>query len=131
MEIAWEDLRPTKILTREAFDNGIVCDMAIGGSTNAIIHLIAIAGRAGIKLPLDRFDELSRKTPVIANLRPAGEFLMEDFYDAGGLLGLLNRLGSLLKLECGTVNGGGPAITPASPSPTLYGFGQACARPSL
>ena len=59
--------------------------MAIGGSTNAIIHLIAMAGRAGIKLPLERFDEISQRTPVIANLRPSGEYLMEDFYDAGGL----------------------------------------------
>jgi dihydroxy-acid dehydratase len=105
IEIAWVDLRPTHLLTKEAFDNAITCDMAIGGSTNAIIHLIAMAGRAGIKLPLDRFDELSHRTPVLANLRPAGEFLMEDFYDAGGLGGLLNRLSPLLKLDCPTING--------------------------
>jgi dihydroxy-acid dehydratase len=105
VEIAWDDLRPSRLLTPAAFDNAIVCDMAIGGSTNAIIHLIAMAGRAGIKLPLDRFDDLSHRTPVIANLRPAGEFLMEDFYDAGGLLGLLARLAPLLNLDCPTVNG--------------------------
>ena len=85
VEMVWEDLKPSDILTPEAFDNAIAVDMAIGGSTNAIIHLIAMAGRAGIKLPLERFDEISQKIPVIANLRPSGEFLMEDFYDAGGL----------------------------------------------
>jgi dihydroxy-acid dehydratase len=105
VEIAWQDIKPSRLLTASGFDNAIVCDMAIGGSTNAIIHLIAMAGRAGIKIPLDRFDELSHKTPVIANLRPAGEYLMEDFYDAGGLLGLLNRLSPLLKLDCPTING--------------------------
>jgi dihydroxy-acid dehydratase len=104
VEMVWEDLRPSDILTREAFDNGITVDMAIGGSTNAIIHLIAMAGRAGIKLPLDRFDELSHRTPVVANIRPSGEFLMEDFYD-GGLRALMNRIRSLLNVDCITVNG--------------------------
>jgi dihydroxy-acid dehydratase len=79
--------------------------MAIGGSTNAIIHLVAMAGRAGVKLPLERFDQISQRTPVIANLRPAGEFLMEDFYDAGGLRALLGRIPDLLHLDCLTVNG--------------------------
>jgi dihydroxy-acid dehydratase len=79
--------------------------MAIGGSTNAIIHFIAMAARAGIKLPLDRFDEISQRTPVIANLRPSGEFLMEDFYEAGGLPALLNRIRDRLNLDCRTVNG--------------------------
>jgi dihydroxy-acid dehydratase len=105
VEMAWADLKPSDILSPEAFDNALVCDMAIGGSTNAIIHLIALAGRAGIKLPLQRFDEISQRTPVLANLRPAGEFLMEDFYDAGGLPALLNQVKSLLKLDCPTVNG--------------------------
>jgi len=105
VEIAWENFKPSRLISPAAIDNAITCDMAIGGSTNAIIHLVAIAGRAGIKLPLERFDELSHRTPVIANLRPAGEFLMEDFYDAGGLVGLLNQLGSLLNLKCPTING--------------------------
>src|SRR5688572_19062858 len=105
VEMVWEDLKPSDILTAQAFDNAITVDMAIGGSTNAIIHLIAMAGRAGIKLPLERFDEISQRTPVIANLRPSGEFLMEDFYDAGGLRGLLSHIRQLLHAECRSVNG--------------------------
>jgi dihydroxy-acid dehydratase len=105
VEMAWEDLKPSELLTAKAFDNAITVDMAIGGSTNAIIHLIAMAGRAGIKLPLDRFDEISHRTPVIANLRPSGEYLMEDFYDAGGLPGLLNRIRDLLHTDCLTCTG--------------------------
>lgn len=105
VDMVWEDLRPTKILTATAFDNAIVADMALAGSTNAIIHLLALAGRAGVSLPLERFDMISRTTPVIANLRPAGEFLMEDFYDAGGVPALLSRLRSLLSLDCLTVSG--------------------------
>ena len=105
VEMAWEDLKPSKILTKESFDNAIAVDMAIGGSTNAIIHLIAMAARAGIKLPLERFDEISQRTPVIANLRPSGEFLMEDFYDAGGLRALLNRMREHLHVTCQTVGG--------------------------
>jgi dihydroxy-acid dehydratase len=79
--------------------------MAIGGSTNAIIHLVALAGRAGIKLDLKTFDEISHRTPMIANLRPSGQYLMEDFYYAGGLRALLKQLGNLLKTECLTVSG--------------------------
>ncbi len=105
VEIAWENLRPSDILTAESFDNAITVDMAIGGSTNAIIHLIALARRAGFELPLQRFDEISHRTPVIANLRPSGEFLMEDFYDAGGLLALLNRIRAMLQTNCPTING--------------------------
>ncbi|QOV88198.1 L-arabinonate dehydratase [Humisphaera borealis] len=105
VELVWQDLRPSKLLAREAFDNAITVDMAIGGSTNAIVHLIAMAGRAGIKLPLERFDELSQRTPVVANLRPSGEYLMEDFYDAGGLPALLNRIRHLLHTDVITVNG--------------------------
>ncbi len=105
VEMVWEDLRITDVLTRNAFDNAITVDMAIGGSTNAIIHLVAMAGRAGIKLPLDRFDEISHRTPVIANLRPSGEYLMEDFYDAGGLPVLLSRIKPLLELDAPTITG--------------------------
>jgi dihydroxy-acid dehydratase len=79
--------------------------MALGGSTNAIIHLIAMAGRAGALLDLDRFDALSRRTPFLANIRPSGKFLMEDFFYAGGLPGVLNRLKDLLHVDCQTVNG--------------------------
>ena len=80
--------------------------MAIGGSTNAIIHLVAMAGRCGLKLPLERFDEISRTTPVLANIRPSGAFLMEDFYYAGGLRALMARdCGTCLHLDCLTVNG--------------------------
>ncbi len=105
VEIAWENLRPSDILTAESFDNAITADMAIGGSTNAIVHVIALARRAGVPLGMDRFDEISRRTPLIANLRPCGEHLMEEFYNAGGLRALLAQLGDLLNLDCRTVNG--------------------------
>src|SRR4051812_9792532 len=105
VQMVWQDIKPSELLTAKAFDNAITVDMAIGGSTNAIIHLIAMAGRAGVKLPLDRFDEISHRTPVVANLRPSGEYLMEDFYDAGGLPGLLNRIKDLLHTDCLTCSG--------------------------
>jgi dihydroxy-acid dehydratase len=79
--------------------------MSHGGSTNSIIHLIAMAGRVGAKLDLDRFDALSRRTPLLANIRPSGKYLMEDFYYAGGLRGLMARLKDLLNPDCVTVNG--------------------------
>src|SRR5262245_57163982 len=105
VEMVWEDLKPRDILTEASFDNAITADMAIGGSTNAIIHLIALAGRAGYQLGLKRFDEISLRTPMIANLRPSGEFLMEDFYYAGGLRALLKQLSDSLQLDCLTVSG--------------------------
>ena len=105
VEMVWEDLRPRDILTTEAFENAVTVAMALGGSTNAIIHLIAMAGRAGASLDLDRFDHLSRRTPFLANIRPSGKFLMEDFYYAGGLRGLLRRMADLLHTGCVTVNG--------------------------
>jgi len=105
VENVWKGLNPSRFVSKEAFHNAIVADMAIGGSTNAIVHLIAMAGRAGIKLPLGDFDAISRKTPRLADLRPAGRFLMEDFYFAGGLPALLNQLTDLLHGECLTVNG--------------------------
>jgi dihydroxy-acid dehydratase len=97
--------KPSEILTARAFDNAIRADMAIGGSTNAIIHLVAIAGRAGVALPLTRFDELSRTTPFLVNVRPSGKYLMEDFFYAGGLPAVLRRLLPLLHGEAPTVNG--------------------------
>jgi dihydroxy-acid dehydratase len=105
VEMVWEDLTPREILTTKAFENAVTTAMALGGSTNAIIHLIAMAGRAGAELDLDRFDALSRRTPLLGNIRPSGQFLMEDFYYAGGLRGLLSRLGDVLHTECTTVNG--------------------------
>jgi dihydroxy-acid dehydratase len=106
VDMVWDDLKPRDLLTREAFDNAIVTLMALGGSTNAIVHLVAMAGRAGLKLPLERFNEISAKTPVLANIRPSGtKYLMEDFYYAGGLRALLAELKDLLTLSCGTVNG--------------------------
>jgi L-arabonate dehydrase len=105
MEMVSEDLRPSKILTADAFDNAIRADMAIGGSTNAIIHLVAIAGRAGVPLPLDRFDELSRTTPFLLNVRPSGKYLMEDFFYAGGLPVVLKELLPLLHRDALTVTG--------------------------
>jgi len=105
VDLVWEDLRPSHILTGDAFANAITIDMALSGSTNAIIHLIAMAGRAGVKIDLDLFDCISRRTPVLANLRPAGKYLMEDFHDAGGLPAVLWRLRDLLTLDCLTVSG--------------------------
>jgi len=106
VEMVWEDLKPRDILTAKSFDNAIVTLMAMGGSTNALIHLIAMAGRAGIKLPIERYNEFSAKTPLLANVRPSGDkYLMEDFYYAGGLRALLAELKDLLNLDCRTVNG--------------------------
>ena len=106
VDMVWQDLKPRDILDARAFDNAIVTLMALGGSTNAIVHLVAMAGRAGIKLPLERFNDISARTPVLANIRPSGkEFLMEDFYYAGGLRALLNELRDLLHLDCRTANG--------------------------
>ena len=100
-----QDLRPSKIMTQEAFENAIRTLHALGGSTNAIIHLTAIAGRLGIELPLTLYDDMSRTTPFILNLKPSGEFLMEDFFYAGGLPALLNELRPLLHTDAMTVTG--------------------------
>jgi dihydroxy-acid dehydratase len=105
VEMVWEDLKPSDILSKESFDNAITADMALGGSTNAIVHIIALAGRAGISLDLDYFDEISRRTPVVANLRPSGKYLMDDFFEAGGLGALLARISDLLHLDCRTASG--------------------------
>lgn len=105
VENVWQDRKPSQIASMEAFENAIVTDMAIGGSTNAIVHLVAMAGRAGLKLPLEKFDEISQRVPFILDVRPSGRFLMEDFYYAGGLRALLKQLESLLHLDCLTVNG--------------------------
>jgi dihydroxy-acid dehydratase len=105
VDMVWEDLKPRDFLTTASFDNAVTAVLAIGGSTNALVHLVALARRAGIPLTLDRFDELSRKTPLVANIRPAGKYLMEDFFYAGGLRALLATIGDKLALDARTVNG--------------------------
>jgi dihydroxy-acid dehydratase len=105
VEMVWEDLTPDKILTPAAFDNAIRVHMALGGSTNAIIHVIAMARRAGIALDMQRFDDISREVPVIANITPSGKYLMEDFYFAGGLRALMGEMKDMLDLSCITVSG--------------------------
>ena len=95
VEMAWEDLTPDQILTREAFEDAAATVLALGGSTNALIHLIAMAGRCGVPLTLDDFDVIARRVPVLANIRPGGSYLMEDFYYAGGLPALLGRLATV------------------------------------
>jgi dihydroxy-acid dehydratase len=105
VEMVWEDLTPQRVLTPAAFDNAIRVHMAMGGSTNAIIHVVAMARRAGLALDMKRFDEISREVPVLANVRPSGEFLMEDFFYAGGLRALMAELRDKLDLSCLTVTG--------------------------
>jgi dihydroxy-acid dehydratase len=105
VENVWNDLKPSDIFTRQSVENGITIDMAIGGSTNAIVHIVAMAGRAGIKLELDEFDIISQRTPLLADIRPAGRFLMEDFYLGGGLRALMNQIPDLLHGNCVTANG--------------------------
>ncbi|MFS2203173.1 L-arabinonate dehydratase [Variovorax sp. Varisp36] len=106
VDMVWEDWTPAKMLTRASFENGIACAMAMGCSTNAIVHLIAMSRRAGHAVSLDAFDDFSRRVPVIANIRPSGDaYLMEDFFYAGGLPAMLERIRGHLKTEALTVNG--------------------------
>jgi dihydroxyacid dehydratase/phosphogluconate dehydratase len=106
VDMVWQELGPLQVLSRDSFHNGIACAMAMGCSTNAIIHLIAISRRAGHALTLDDFDAASRKVPVIANIRPSGDtWLMEDFFYAGGLPAMLQRLREHLYTGALTVNG--------------------------
>ena len=105
VELAEEGVRPSRIMTEGAFENAIRVFAALGGSTNAVIHLSAIAGRLGIPLPLLKFDELAHTTPTIANLQPSGRYLMEDFYYAGGLLAVMKEILPLLHGGEITVNG--------------------------
>src|SRR5437867_3161044 len=105
VDMVWEDLKPRDFLTEASFDNAITTVLALGGSTNSVVHLIAVARRAGVALTLDRFDALARRTPLVANIRPAGKFLMEDFFYAGGLRAVLNDISDLLALNEQTVNG--------------------------
>ncbi|MYD09802.1 MAG: dihydroxy-acid dehydratase [Chloroflexi bacterium] len=105
VQMVKDDLRLSKILTRAAFKNAIVVNAAIGGSTNVILHLLAIAGRIGVELELDDFDRLGANVPLLVNLKPAGEFLMEEFYYAGGLPVVLQNLARLIDLDALTVTG--------------------------
>jgi dihydroxy-acid dehydratase len=105
VHMVWDDLKLSDILTRAAFTNAVTTVLALGGSTNAIIHLIAMAGRAQVPLSLDDFEALSRRTPLLANIRPSGKYLMEDFFYAGGLPALLRNLGDLLDTSALTANG--------------------------
>ena len=105
VEMVKEDLKISKILTREAFENAIIINAAVGGSTNFIIHLLAIAGRIGVKLNLKEFDTLGSKIPLLVNLMPSGKFLMEDFFDAGGLPFVIKQLKEHLHNSAITVNG--------------------------
>ena len=99
VEMVWEDLKPRDILTEKSFDNAIKVLMALGGSTNGLIHVIAMAGRAGINIALERFEEIGQRTPYLVNMRPSGKYLMEDFYYAGGLAGMLEGMRKLLDVD--------------------------------
>jgi dihydroxy-acid dehydratase len=105
VELAREELRPSRILTAEAFDNAITLLMAIGGGTNAVIHLLALAGRVDVPLTLERFHELSKRTPLLANVRPSGEHLVEQLHHAGGIRAVLNELAQLIHGNALTVTG--------------------------
>ena len=105
VQMVKDDVRPSTILTRQAFENAILTHAAIGGSTNAVVHLLALAGRVGVPLELKDFDELAREVPLLVNLMPSGKYLMEDFCYAGGLPAVFNELGSLMRREAMTVSG--------------------------
>jgi len=105
VDMVWEDLKPSDIITPKAIDNAVTTCLALSGSTNAIVHMIALARRAGVDLTLARYDEITRHTPVLANIRPTGKYLMEDFYYAGGLRAMLKELGDLIDGTQLTVNG--------------------------
>jgi dihydroxy-acid dehydratase len=105
VEMVKEDLKPSDILTRRAFENAVIVNAAIGGSTNFVIHLLAIAGRIGVPLELKDFDRFSAGVPLIANVQPSGKYFMEDLFYAGGLQAVLNELDSLLNKDAVTANG--------------------------
>jgi dihydroxy-acid dehydratase len=105
VEMVHEDLRMSRILTREAFENAVRVVGAIGGSTNAVVHLLAIAGRMGVDFKLEDWDKLGRDVPCLVNLMPSGKYLMEDFYYAGGLPAVIRELGDLIRRDALTVNG--------------------------
>lgn len=100
-----EDLKPSDVMTRASFENAILTLAAIGGSTNAVVHLLAIAGRLGVELSLDDFDRIGSRIPLLVNLQPSGKFLMEDFHRAGGLAAVFAELGNALNSKAMTVTG--------------------------
>ena len=105
VEMVHEDLRMSRIVTRRAVENAIVVNAAIGGSTNFVVHLLAIAGRLGVELDLEDFDRLGHDVPLMVNLMPSGKYLMEDFYYAGGVPAVIRELGALVHRDCVTANG--------------------------
>lgn len=105
VDLAVQQVRPLQLLTRESFLNALITQLTLSGSTNAIVHMIAMAGRAGHRITLDDYDAISKRVPVLADLRPSGKYLMEDFYNAGGLPALLQQLKDVLHLNANTVNG--------------------------
>jgi dihydroxy-acid dehydratase len=120
VRLAQAGTKPSQIMTREAFENAVRILMAVGGSTNAVIHLIAIAGRLGIKLSMAMFDEVGKETPIVANLRPAGKYQMQEFFHAGGAPAVMKELSDMLHLDQRTVTGKtiGENIEEAAVSPT-------------
>ena len=124
VEMVHEDLRISQILTRKAFENAIRVNAAIGGSSNAVLHLLAMAGRVGVKLELDDFDRLGHDLPLLVDLMPSGRFLMEDFYYAGGIPAVVRELAELIHRDVMTANGktmgaeygGGAVLEPGSDS---------------
>src|SRR6185369_12861508 len=105
VDMVREDLRMSKILTKDAFENAIMVNGAIGGSTNAVVHLLAVAGRIGVQLSLDDWDRLGHDMPCLVNLMPSGKYLMEDFYYAGGLPVVIKAIAESLHRDALTVNG--------------------------
>ncbi len=105
VQMIWDDLKPADLLTADSFHNALVVQLALGGSTNAVVHVLALARRAGIPLSLDDMDRLGREVPVLANIFPAGQALMEDFHFAGGVPALMSRLRPWLRLQARTVTG--------------------------
>jgi dihydroxy-acid dehydratase len=105
VELVRQDVRLSKILTREAFENGILMHAACGGSTNAVVHLLALAGRVGVPLDLRDFDRIGREVPLLVNLMPSGKYLMEEFCYAGGVPAVMNELGELMRRDAVTVSG--------------------------
>jgi dihydroxy-acid dehydratase len=105
VELVKQDIRLSRLLTREAFENGILMHAACGGSTNAVVHLLALAGRVGVPLELSDFDRLGREVPLLVNLMPSGKFLMEDFCYAGGVPAVMNELGALMRRDAVTASG--------------------------
>lgn len=144
VQMVEEDLKLSKVLNRKAFENAIKVLSAIGGSTNAVVHLLAIAGRVGVKLSLEDFDKLGKDVPVVANMMPSGKYLMEEFFDAGGVPAVMQEISNLINMDhvtvtgksvkeniAGTENFNTDVITPASKPFQKAGSGIVVLRGSL